>query len=112
MNDKGYKSSTHEKYRVILKTFYKIVYGNNEEYPDCVNWFSVSVGKDIKSKERDLDIAEYLEENEVPILIDAAPTIQKKAFLACMYESGSRSEEFLRLTNMDVKLDTNGAILF
>ena len=41
MNDKGYKSSTHEKYRVILKTFYKIVYGNNEEYPDCVKWFSV-----------------------------------------------------------------------
>ena len=73
--------------------------------------FSI-VGKDIKNKEKGLDIAEYLDENEVPILIDAAPTIQKKAFLACMYESGSRPEEFLRLTNIDIKIDTNGAILF
>ena len=112
MNDKGYKSSTHEKYRVILKTFYKIVYGNNEEYPDCVKWFSVSVGKDIKNKEKGLDIEEYLEENEVQLMINAAPTIQKKAFLACMYESGARPEEFLRLTDLDKKLDTNGAILF
>jgi integrase/recombinase XerD len=110
MNDKGYKASTHEKYRVILKTFYKIVYGNNEEYPDCVKWFSVSVGKDIKSKEKGLDIAEYLEENEVSLLIDAAPTIQKKAFLAIFYETGCRPEEGLRLTNLDIKLDTNGAI--
>jgi hypothetical protein len=29
-----------------------------------------------------------------------------------MYESGARPEEFLRLTNIDVKLDINGAILF
>lgn len=59
-----------------------------------------------------LEIAEYLEENEVPLLIDAAPTIQKEAFLACLYEVGTRPEEFLRLTNIDIKLDTNGAILF
>jgi len=40
MKDKEYKASTHEKYRVILKIFYKVVYGNNEVYPDCVKWFS------------------------------------------------------------------------
>jgi hypothetical protein len=49
MNDKEYKASTHEKFRVILKVFYKVVYGNNEVYPDCVKWFSVTVGKEIKS---------------------------------------------------------------
>jgi site-specific recombinase XerD len=112
MNEKEYKASTHEKYRVILKTFYKIVYGNNEEYPDCVKWFSVSVGKDIKSKEKGLDIEEYLEEEEIIKLIESTPTVQKKSFLACMYESGARPEEFLRLTNLDIKLDTNGALLF
>ena len=52
MKKKEYKASTHEKYRVILKIFYKIVYGNNEEYPECVKWFSVSVGKEVKSKEK------------------------------------------------------------
>ena len=110
MKDKEYKASTHEKYRVILKIFYKVVYGNNEIYPDCVKWFSVTVGKEIKSKEKTLDIKEYLEEEEIPILIEKAPTLQKKAFLACLYESGSRPEEFLRLSNLDCKIDTNGAL--
>jgi site-specific recombinase XerD len=111
MNDKEYKASTHEKFRVILKIFYKIVYGNNEIYPDCVKWFSVTVGKEIKSKEKDLDIKEYLEEEEIPLLLKNTPTLQKKAFLACLYESGSRPEEFLRLSNLDCRIDTNGAIL-
>ena len=112
MDTKNYKASTHEKFRKILKIFYKVVFGKNEFHPEQVNWFSTQVGKEKRSQERDLDIAEYLEEDEVPLLIDAAPTIQKKAFLSCMYESGSRPEEFLRLTNIDIKLDTNGAILF
>ena len=112
MDTKNYKASTHEKFRKILKIFYKAVFGKNEFHPDSINWFSTQVGKEKKSQERDLDIAEYLEENEVPRLIDAASTIQKKAFLACMYESGARPEEFLRLTNIDIKFDTNGAILF
>jgi len=111
MITKEYKAATHEKYRVILKTFYKNVYGNNEEYPDCVKWFSVSVGKDIKSNEKALDIAEYLEEEEVIKLIESAPTVQKKAFLAVFYEAGCRPEECLRLTNLDIKFDVNDAIL-
>jgi site-specific recombinase XerD len=46
MKAKKYKRSTHEKFRVILKSFYKIVYGNNEYYPDTVKWFSVKVNKE------------------------------------------------------------------
>jgi site-specific recombinase XerD len=111
MDNKRYKVETVEKYRAVLKKFYKMVYGNNEYYPDCVKWFSVKVGKDKHSQERGLDIAEYLEEEEIPILIENAPTLQKKAFLACLYESGSRPEEFLRLSNLDCKIDVNGAIL-
>ena len=110
MDEKRYKVETVEKYRAVLKKYYKMVYGNNEYYPDCVKWFSVKVGKDKTSQERGLDIAEYLEEEEIPIMIDNAPTLQKKAFLACLYESGSRPEEFLRLSNIDYKIDTNGAI--
>jgi integrase/recombinase XerD len=111
MDNNRYKVETIEKYRAIIKKFYKMVYGNNEYYPDCVKWFSVKVGKDKHSQERGLDIAEYLEEEEIPILIENTPTVQKKAFLACLYESGSRPEEFLRLSNLDCKIDTNGAIL-
>ena len=91
--------------------FYKFAFGNNEYYPEPVKWFSVSVGKEKYRQEKILDMEEYLEEEEIKKLIDAASSIQKKAFIACMYESGARPEEFLNLTNRDLKIDTNGIIL-
>lgn len=112
MDKKRYKASTIEKFRMILKSFYKILYGNNKRYPKAVNWFSVSVGKERLSKEKSLDLAEHLEEEEIQKLIECAATILRKAFIACMYESGARPEEFLRLTNNDILFDTDGAILF
>jgi len=110
MENKGYKASTNEKFRQVLKLFYKTVYGNNEYYPEQVKWFSVKLGKEKAGKETSMDMAEYLEEEEVQKLIECVSTIQKKAFLACMYESGARPEEFLRLTSYDVRIDSNGAI--
>ena len=110
MDEKKYMVETHEKFRAILKKFYKMIYGNSEFHPDNVRWFSIRVGKDKKSQERQLDINEYLEEEEVKKLIEATSNIQKKAFLSSLYETGARPEEFLRLTNLDIKLDTNGAI--
>jgi site-specific recombinase XerD len=62
MEEKGYKTSTQEKFRIILKMFYKVVYGNNEYYPEQVKWFSVQVGKEKASKDAVIDMAEYLEE--------------------------------------------------
>lgn len=44
-------------------------------------------------------------------MIENAPTLQKKAFLAVFYESGCRPEEGLRLTSQDLKFDTYGALL-
>jgi len=112
MDKRGYKASTIEKFRMILKSYYKIIYGNNKRYPKAVNWFSVSVGRERLRKEKNLDLAEHLEEEEIQKLIECASTIQKKAFIACMYKSGARPEEFLRLTNDDIQLDSEGAILF
>src|SRR5437867_2579213 len=110
MKTKKYKRSTHEKFRVILKSFYKIVYGNNEYYPETVKWFSVKVSKEICNSSKTLDIAEYLEEDEIHRLVEFGTSIQKKAFIGCMYESGARPEEFLRLTNSDLMIDTRGAV--
>ncbi|MGD1839199.1 MAG: tyrosine-type recombinase/integrase, partial [Nitrososphaeraceae archaeon] len=109
--EKNYKVSTIVKHRKILKTFYKIVYGNNEMYPDAVNWFSVNVGKEKRRTEKRIDIEKYLEEDEIEKLVENAVNLQKKAFLGCMYESGARPEEFLTLSNKDILFDTNGAIL-
>jgi Phage integrase, N-terminal SAM-like domain len=57
MDEQNYKASTHEKFRKILKFFYKISYGNNEYYPEQVKWFS-NLGKERRSKEMNIDIAE------------------------------------------------------
>jgi hypothetical protein len=86
MEQKGYRASTNEKFRQVLKLFYKVVYGNSEFYPEQVKWFSSKVGKEKTGKNTTMDMAEYLEEEEVHKLIENAPTIQNKAFLACMYE--------------------------
>ena len=110
MDDNNYKASTHEKFRRILKFYYKVAYGKNEYYPEEVGWFSVNVGKERYGKEGQLDMSEYLEEEEVQKLIEAAPTVQKKAFLSCLYESGARPEEFLKLSNLETKVDSKGVV--
>lgn len=70
MEKKGYKASTNEKFRQVLKLFYKTAYGNNEYYPEQVKRFSVKLGREKSGKETNMDMAEYLEENEVQKLID------------------------------------------
>jgi integrase/recombinase XerD len=110
MEQKGYKASTNEKCRQVLKLFFKVVYGNNESYPEQVKWFSSKLGKEKAGKDTTMDMAEYLEEEEVQKLIENADTLQNKSFLACLYESGARPEEFLRLTNLDTRIDSKGAV--
>jgi integrase/recombinase XerD len=111
MEQKNYKASTNEKFRQILKLFYKVVYGNGDSYPDQVKFFSTRVRKELYTAPKYLDTREYLEEEQVIKLIDSAPTLQKKAFLACMYESGARPEEYLRISNTDFLIDTDGVQL-
>ena len=50
MEQKNYKASTNEKFRQVLKLFYKVVYGNTEYYPEQVKWFSSKVGKEKTGK--------------------------------------------------------------
>jgi hypothetical protein len=51
------------------------VNSNNEYYPELIEWFSVKLGKEKSGKETSMDMAEYLEENEVQILIKSVPTL-------------------------------------
>jgi len=108
MEQKNYKPSSNEKFRQILKLFYKTVYGNGDSYPEQVKFFSTRVRKELYFTPRYLDTREYLEEEQVIKLIESAPTLQKKAFLACMYECGARPEEFIRISNFDFLIDTDG----
>jgi hypothetical protein len=59
-NEMNYKASTIEKYKKILKFFYRVVYGKNESYLEQVKWFSIKVSKDKIRESFVLDNAEYL----------------------------------------------------
>ena len=83
MDKKEYKATTIEKFRIILRTFYKIVYGHNKKIPSAVGWFKFKIDKDKSNKDKSIDLGEFLEEKEIQNLINFASTVQKKVFIAC-----------------------------
>lgn len=87
LDNKGYKSSSIEKFRKVLKFFFKVVYGQNRYYPEQVQWIYTKVSKERDQKKR-MDMDEYLEEEEIQKLVDTVQSVQKKAFIACTYECG------------------------
>ena len=64
MEEKKYKASTNEKFRQILKLFYKTVYGNGENYPEVVKWFSTKLAKEKTGKDTSMDMSEYLDQRK------------------------------------------------
>ena len=82
--------SAFEPFVLFTMLFFAIsIIGNNRYYPDQVEWIYTKVSKE-KAREHTsntVDMAEYLEEDEVQKLIESIHSVQKKAFIACMYES-------------------------
>lgn len=74
-----------------------------------MNWYSIKVSNDKYRDSFILDLGEFLEE-EIKKLIISTSSIQRKAIIACMYESGARPEEFLNLQNTDISIDSKGAV--
>jgi site-specific recombinase XerD len=79
INKQNFRVKTIEKYRSILKQFFKIVYGENEYFPDTVKWIKTNPGKDKRSLEKKLDMAKFFDQDDIIKLIENAPTIQNKA---------------------------------
>jgi integrase/recombinase XerD len=105
IKSEGYETASDEKFRQVLKKFYKVVFGNNKVHPEQVNFFNSQVGHDRKSKK--ITYEQVLSEEQIKLIIDTAPTLQEKVFCACLYETGARPEEFLRLTNLDINDNTH-----
>ncbi len=109
LEDNGYRLASQLTYKSIIKQFYKVVYGNNEHYPDAVVWIKNKVSKDKRMKEEQLSYDQFLTEDEIKLLIDTANTIQRKAFIAVGYETGARPEELLNIRIKDIMFDNKGA---
>jgi len=109
LEDNGYKIASQLTYKSIIKKFFKVVYGNNEYYPEAVAWIKNKVSKDKRMKEEQLSYDQFLTEDEIKLLIDTANTIQRKAFIAVGYETGARPEELLNIRIKDILFDSKGA---
>lgn len=59
IENKCYKASSNEKFRKVLKFFFKAVYGNNKYYPEQVQWIYTRVSKEKAGKQMSMDMAEY-----------------------------------------------------
>jgi integrase len=109
LEDNGYRLTSQLTYKSIIKRFFKVVYGNNEHYPDAVRWIKLKVSKDKQREEEQLSYDQFLTEDEVRLLIDTANTIQRKALIAVGYETGARPEELLNIRIKDIMFDSKGA---
>jgi integrase len=109
MEDNGFRLTTQTLHKSIVKLFFKVMYGNNEYYPDAVKWVKLKASKDKQREEEQLSYDQFLTEDEIKLLIDTANTIQRKAFIAVAYETGGRPEELLNIRLKDIMFDNKGA---
>ncbi len=101
------KYADHTKYdiKVVLKTFYKWLKGDDEQYPKEVSWLHPRM----KTRHKLPD--ELLTEEEVERIANAANHPRDKALILTLYESGCRIGELLTLKVKNVQFDHYGAVL-
>jgi len=105
---KQYSPWTVQSYKVIIKLFFKWLYGNTKEYPEIVSWINISISKN-KSPRRMPN--EFPTADDIVTLVTTAKSIRDKAFIACLGESGCRIGEIGNLAIRHVSFDKNGALL-
>jgi integrase len=98
---KEYSSWADKKFRLVIKKFYRVVYGNDEDYPEQVRWIKTKFTKD-KSVKR-LDTCKFLSRDQIIKLIEIADGLQQKTLIAISYELGARPGELLALTNLNLR---------
>jgi integrase/recombinase XerD len=103
--DRPYSQNTILAMKVVLKGFFKWLYGNNG-YPECVRSVRCKAVRGVKVTEKDV-----LTLADVKTLVDVCTTPRDKAFIWCLYESGGRRGELHRMTRKDIEFDESGAII-
>jgi integrase len=99
-------SNVHSKsrFKITLKKLYKIIEGDNEEYPKKVRWVKVRNGINYKLPE------DILTESDVRAIVQACYDIREKSFVSMHYLTGCRSGELLNLRIRDIAFDDKGAV--
>lgn len=101
-----YSPWSKRDFKVAIRKFYTWLRGT-KEYPPEVAWMKVYTKINNAKTHEDM-----LTEEEVKKLIEYAPTVQEKAFISSLYESGCRIGELIYIKISQVKFDDYGAQLF
>lgn len=97
------KPNTKRMYKVTLKKFYKVMFGDGESYPEQVRGLKTT----LKTTDHLLP-EELLTKEEIHAMIDAAQNPRDKAFVAVLAESGCRVGEIAKLAIKHVSFDDIG----
>ena len=62
-----YSAWSDKKFRAVIKKFYKVVFGNDEYYPDVIKWIKTKPTKDKSIKK--LDMRKFLTRPQIIKLI-------------------------------------------
>ncbi len=84
--------STKLDYKKTIRKFYKWLLGNNDHFPELVDWIDTyDLPREVSALTRD----------EVERLADASK-IRDKAIIMLLFDSGARAEEFLNIKISDL----------
>ncbi len=97
--------ATINDYKMCIRKFWKWLKGT-DDYPSEVSWVRIRGRKRNGLLPEDIWTPE-----EVKKLADSCNELRDKVFIMCLYDSGCRIGEFLKLRRKDVTFDENGAVL-
>jgi integrase/ribosomal protein L40E len=106
MDSKEYSDYTVYDFKIVLKTFYKWLKGEDEEFPEVIKWLKPR----LRNEKHKLP-EELLTVEEVEKLANATTNPRDKALILVLYESGCRIGELLYLKLKNVQFDNYGGVL-
>jgi len=106
IEQRDYSEWTKRDYKVILKKFYKWLYGCEDEYPPEVRWIKARNNIQNTLQKKDL-----LTIDEIEVIANSARNLRDKAFIWVYFESMRRLGEILTLNVGNIEFDELGARL-
>ena len=93
LDNKKYSEQTKSNIKITLNLFLRYAIKDKIRFEELTSWIETSY------KKKEID---SLSEEDIKKIVDKCVTIQQKAIISCLFDSGCRAEEFLNLRLGDV----------
>lgn len=103
VHDRDLAETTIADYKKVIKQFYKWLEGENGDYPETVDWLTTTAPNETGTLPKEL-----LTRGDIDALKDACRNKRDRAFIALLYETGTRIGELIDLTVGDIEDHDHG----